>query len=201
MQMESKDVKTLLLLEAIDKKSCQSQRELSKKLNMSLGLVNIFIKDLTSRGIFRTDRLSNNKMRYILSPKGKAEKINLAKQYLSHSIGYYNEIKQRVSDVLADLEKDGKQRIVFYGTGEICEIMCVILGEQNIDNVQIIDEKKIGRKICGRKIYGEAKIEESSFDAVVIMDFKNSSAIRQNLINRNVPPEKIFAIINHQPGS
>jgi predicted transcriptional regulator len=199
--MDPKDLKTLLLMEAIDDNGCQSQRELSCKLNISLGLVNTFIKDLKIRGIFQTSKQSNNKMRYILSAKGKIEKVNLSKQYLAYSIHYYNEIKRRISDVLTKLEKDGKQEIVFYGTGEICEIMCLILCEHNGYNVKIIDDKKAGRTICGRKIYDEVNIEKLNFDAVVIMDFENFSAIRDKLIDKSIPPDKIFTIFNQQPYS
>ena len=51
--MEIREIKTLLLLEAIEKEEIQSQRDLSKKLNISLGLVNTFLKNLTHRGILK----------------------------------------------------------------------------------------------------------------------------------------------------
>ena len=51
--MEPRDIKTLFILEAIEKEECQSQRELSRNLNISLGLVNAFIKKLAFRGLFK----------------------------------------------------------------------------------------------------------------------------------------------------
>ena len=194
--MEPRDVKTLLLLEAIDKEECQSQRELSKKINVSLGLVNTFIKNLTIRGIFKTVNLPGNKVKYILTPKGVVEKTNLTRQYLSYSIRYYNEIKRRVSETLSLLEKTGKKEIVFYGTGELIEITSIILCEHNNSNVKIIDNKKAGRKICGIKIHEEAKLESLHFDAVVILDFDNISISRGELIKKGVPADKIFAILS-----
>jgi DNA-binding MarR family transcriptional regulator len=194
--MEPRDVKTLLLLEALDKKEYQSQRELSKKINISLGLVNTFIKNLTIRGLFRTVNLPGNKVKYILTPKGAIEKANLTRQYLSYSIRYYNEIKRRVSETLSLLEKNGKKDIVFYGTGELLEITCIILCENKNSNLKIIDNKKAGRKICGITIHEEAKLENLRFDAVVILDFDNISISREALMKKGVPPDKIFAILS-----
>ena len=196
MQMEPRDVKTLLLLEAIDKEECQSQRELSRKINISLGLVNTFIKNLIIRGIFRTVNLPGNKVKYILTPKGAIEKANLTKRYLSYSIRYYNEIKRRVSETLSVLEKTGKKEIVFYGAGELIEITSIILCEHNIKNVKVIDNKKAGRKICGLRVHDEKKLENLNFDAVVILDFENISISRRELINKGIPPDKIFPILS-----
>lgn len=195
--MEPREVKTLLLLEAIGKEECQSQRELSKKIRMSLGLVNTFIRQLKIRKIFKTVNLPGNKVRYMLTSKGLAEKANLRRQYLSYSIRYYNEIKQRVSEVLSALKQNGKKKIIIYGTGELCEITCIVLGEHNVNNVKIIDDKKAGQTICGLKIYDETRIKFFDFDAVVIMDFENISITRIELIKKGVPSNKIFAILSN----
>jgi DNA-binding Lrp family transcriptional regulator len=194
--MEPRDKKTLLLLEAVGKDGYQSQRDLSKKIRMSLGLVNTLIKRLTVRGIFETVTLSGNKARYRLTPKGIAEKSRLTKQYLSHSIQYYNGIKQIVSGVLVALKKDHRENIVFYGTGELCEITCIALSEHNIHNVKIIDDNKAGLTICGYKIYRNNEIEHLDFDAIVIMDIDDTSNSRKNLIDKGVPSEKIYQIFS-----
>lgn len=192
--MEPKDIKTLLLLEAIEKDECQSQRELSKKLNMSLGLVNTLIKNLTTRGIFNSSKLSNNRARYVLSPQGVAEKANLTRQYLSYSINYYNEIKKRIEETLKRLENEGKKKIVFYGSGELCEIACIIYTDNNNGNVIIIDNDKAGRKICGQEIQEEGVLKNEYFDAIVIMDYSNISTAIKNLIDMGVSTDKIFSL-------
>lgn len=192
--MEPREVKTLLLLEAVGEEKCRSQRELSEKIKMSLGLVNTFIKQLTIRKIFKRDNLPGNRVRYTLTSKGILEKDNLTRQYLSHSISYYNEIKRRVSDLLIRLKNNGNTDLILYGTGELCEITCVASGEHNINNVRIIDDKKAGDTICGLKIYEEAEMKVFDFDAVVIMDFKNTSIIRKKLIDKSIPSDKIYSI-------
>lgn len=195
--MEPKDLKTLLLLEAIDKEEYQSQRKLSKELNISLGLVNTFIKNLTVRGIFKAIKLSKNRKGYILSQEGMIEKANLTKKYLSYSINHYKDIKDRVTAVLTRLENDGKKNIVLYGSGELCEIACMIIGQNKSACLKIVDDKKAGRKICGLEIEKEYALINSHFDAVVIMDFKNIASISRYLTDKGVPNEKIYDISFH----
>jgi DNA-binding MarR family transcriptional regulator len=194
--MEPKEIKTLLLLEAVGKDECQSQRELSKRIRMSLGLVNTLIKRLTIRGIFETVNMPGNKVKYRLTPKGIAEKASLTKQYLSHSIHYYNGIKQIVSGVLSALKKANRENIVFYGTGELCEITCIAMNEHNIRNIRIIDDNKAGLTICGYRIQKSDQIDQLDFDAIVIMDFDDRSNSHKNLIDKGIPPEKIYRIFS-----
>ena len=192
--MELRDLKTLSLLEAIDGEEYQSQRALSKKLNMSLGLVNTFIKNLTNQGIFETSKLSNNRVRYILSPQGVVKKANLTKQYLSYSISYYNEIKKRIEETLKRLEKQGGKKFVFYGSGELCEIACMIFSDNNNGKKIIVDNDKAGRKICGQEILEEAVLKDEKFDAIIIMDFNNISNAKKKLTALGVSTDKIFSV-------
>ena len=72
--MENQDIRTLKLLEEIDNDRTPTQRDLSKKLNISLGLVNLFIKRLGKKGYFKIKTIPKNRVKYILTPKGAAEK-------------------------------------------------------------------------------------------------------------------------------
>jgi len=54
--MDTQDIRTLKLMEEIDKDYTQSQRDLSNKLDISLGLVNSFVKRLASKGYFKIPR-------------------------------------------------------------------------------------------------------------------------------------------------
>ena len=51
--MDHKDIRTLRILEEIAKGHAPSQRDLANELNISLGLVNSFIKRLTNEGYFK----------------------------------------------------------------------------------------------------------------------------------------------------
>ncbi len=84
--MEKEDINTLRLLGEIERYGSLSQRELSRRLNLSLGLVNTFLKRLVKKGYFMVKTVSRNRPKYFLNPKGKARKSKLTVEYLSYSI-------------------------------------------------------------------------------------------------------------------
>lgn len=192
--MESRDVKTLLLLEAIDKKDCQSQRELSERVNISLGLVNKFIQNLKNEGIFQITNLPNKKVKYIITPEGFIEKTDLTIQYLSHSIDHYNELKQRISDVLKALKQDKKRNLVLYGASELCEISCVLLSSERYFKIEILDDHIAGKNICGNTVRKFKDISSIDYDAVIIMDLENIFRTHEMLMGIGVSKDKIHSI-------
>ena len=78
-------MKTKLLKElSIDNKL--SQRELSKKLGLSLGSVNYVLSNLVDAGLIRAKRFKNSKNKiaymYILTPAGIKSKMQLSRDFL-----------------------------------------------------------------------------------------------------------------------
>ena len=91
--MEKEDLNTLRLMDEIYRASDLSQRELSRRLNISLGLVNTFIKRLVDKGYFKVTTMPRNRVKYFLTPAGLARKSRLTLEYLKHSLDQYKEIK------------------------------------------------------------------------------------------------------------
>ena len=71
--MEKEDFHILRLMGEIERDSSPSQRELSRRLNLSLGLVNSFIKRLVKKGYFKVKTLPRKRVKYFLTPEGLAK--------------------------------------------------------------------------------------------------------------------------------
>jgi hypothetical protein len=123
-------------------------------------------------------------------------KEELSIKYLAYSMGYYKEIKKRVSDFFVMLSKNGKRRIILYGAGELCEIVCIVICKNNLAEVTIIDDKKAGTRICGITVSETDIIKTANFDAIILLDIENASYYHNELVNRGVPSYKIFPITN-----
>jgi DNA-binding MarR family transcriptional regulator len=72
--MKHQEITTLKLIQSLDKEPEQTQRDLASELNVSLGLVNAFIKRLLNKGYFKIKTIPKNRIRYILTPEGMCEK-------------------------------------------------------------------------------------------------------------------------------
>ena len=81
--------KSLLLLDEIAKGEPVSQRDISKKLNIALGLVNSYIKNLVSKGYITISTIPAKRYAYYLTPKGFSEKTRLTYQLLQDYTNIY----------------------------------------------------------------------------------------------------------------
>ncbi len=77
-----------------------SQRELSKKMDISLGKVNYLINELLKKGYIKAKRFKNSKNRisymYILTPKGISEKIRQTKRFLKIKSEEYEKLGEEI---------------------------------------------------------------------------------------------------------
>jgi DNA-binding MarR family transcriptional regulator len=193
--MKPREIKTLLLLEALDSEGCLSQRELSKKLNISLGLVNTIIKRLIDQGYFKLDTLPKSKVRYALTEKGESEKANLAIRHISYLSSIYIEIKARIQDRLDKLYEEGVRKIALYGADTLSEIACLVQSNNPSQQIiAIIDDKKEGQKVNGIEIFSEDELKELSFDAIVITQTENLLKAKEKIIDIHIPAHKIVSL-------
>ena len=67
----------LHLLEALHGDQRITQRRLSTKLGIALGLTNLYLKRLVRKGYVKCVTVPHNRMRYLVTPRGIAEKTRL----------------------------------------------------------------------------------------------------------------------------
>ncbi|MBW2370350.1 MAG: winged helix-turn-helix transcriptional regulator, partial [Deltaproteobacteria bacterium] len=87
--MNRQEIHTLKLLEAVADNQVTSQRKLACRLNISLGLVNTFIRKLTGQGFFEIRQSSRQNATYTLTAKGQAEKTRLTYDYICYSYQFF----------------------------------------------------------------------------------------------------------------
>lgn len=90
---------TLSLLSELHNSSHLTQRDLSVKLNVSLGKINYLIKQLMQKGLIKARNFSNNpgklkKVKYILTQEGFKEKVRLTYYFLKRKESEYRRIKE-----------------------------------------------------------------------------------------------------------
>ena len=125
--MEPNDIRTLQLLEKIDEEHLHSQRALAKELNISVGLVNSFIKHLVKKGYVKIASVKANRMRYMLTPTGLAEKARLTYNYIQFSYHFYTEARKKLDRLFNELENAKVLQVVFFGATDLAEIAFLIV--------------------------------------------------------------------------
>lgn len=99
-----------------------SQRSLSRKLNISLGLTNSILKNLISRGWLKVKKDTGRKLLYIITPKGMANVSRLMYNRFQETFHYYHYAKDLLTAYLIRLYQQGEKTVNIYGTGQLAEI-------------------------------------------------------------------------------
>ena len=193
--MDTQDIRTLKILEEIDQDQPPSQRDLATTLNVSLGLVNSFIKRLAKKGYFKITNIPANRVRYMLTPKGAAEKTRLTYEFIQYSYQFYKESRSKLSIEFKAFETSGIRSVVFYGAGEFAEIAYASLQETQIELSWIVDDNKYGKRFFGKVIASPEILRGNHrFDKLIVTSVASTRLLTDRSISLGVPPHKIAAI-------
>ena len=192
--MDTQDIRTLKILEELDTKTSPSQRYLSKKLNISLGLVNSFLKRLAQKGYFKITTIPRNRVKYILTPKGALEKTRLTYSYIQYSFKFYRDARLLIKHTLKDLEENKIHDIVFYGMSDLAEITYVSLQETTIKLIAVVDDLEKGKMFHGHRIRSSDTLNSISFDKILITAILGSDNPVDTLLKKNINRNKIILI-------
>jgi DNA-binding MarR family transcriptional regulator len=155
------------LLEALEQDGHVTQRRLASKLGMAVGLTNIYLKRLVRKGYVKCVNLQSNRLLYLLTPSGVAEKTRLTYEYMEYSLRLYRDARLRVRAVLAPLASNSNTRVAIYGTGEPAELAYMVLKELSLEPVAIFENLDNGR-FFDLPVHRIADHSDVAFDVLII---------------------------------
>jgi len=166
----SEEIRDLRLLEELERNPVTSQRELSHKFNIALGVTNACLKRMARKGLIQIRGLGYRRIGYYLTPKGFAEKAKLTLHLISYTVQHYSELKKIIGKKLLDMQRDGLHRIVFYGVSDEMEVAYVTLQGVNLKLVGIVeDDGKVEPQIIfGYELKPVSRIKELKGDCILI---------------------------------
>ena len=132
-----KEDREFIILENIHENRNISQRELSKKMGISLGSINMLLNKMVKEGLIKAQTIPAKRVAYMLTPKGMAEKASKTYQYIQRHYQYINETKERVKEYLKELMEQQDSVIVFLNQKEEIDQL-IIKAIEEIDHQQRI---------------------------------------------------------------
>ena len=101
----------LTLLKELATDSTLSQRDLSKRLDLSLGKVNYVLKALLDKGLVKEERFKNSRKKmaymYVLTPEGLAKKADLTGHFLRRKMREYDTLRVEIEQMKRELDVEG----------------------------------------------------------------------------------------------
>ena len=195
--MDQDELRILKLLEAVDSKEPPTQRELARDLNISLGLVNAFVKRLAKKGYFKVTHIPKNRVKYLLTPKGALEKSRLTYRYIRYSVGFYREIREMLIALFSRLEEQGVGRVALYGCGEVAELAHLFLQNTSIKLAGVFDEEYDGRDFFGHRVKSYEQLAKDGYEYVLLTQTEDIQRHFDRIVDLGVKPEHILHLRDH----
>ena len=99
------------LLKTLEGNPSLSQRDLAKRLGISLGKVNFCLNALVAKGCLKVNnfRNSDNKLAYayLLTPRGVEEKARITVYFLKYKMQEYERLSREITELMQEAEQIG----------------------------------------------------------------------------------------------
>lgn len=191
--MDLQGQRDLVLLSELDRNGGATQRTLASKLGVALGLTNLYLKRLARKGYIKIMTIPRNRIRYLLTSQGFAEKSRLTYQYMQYSLSYYRDMRGRLNDMLSTLEWTHGQRVAICGTGELAELVYLALREMNVNCVGFVDGNT-RESFLSCPVSSPDGIAGWQLDRVLIADFDHAETYEEQLVRSGIPREKLLRL-------
>jgi len=196
--MERQGERDLEILTAIEEGKPLTQRVLAQRLGVALGLTNLYLKRLTRKGCikiveFPKKPAARKRLRYLLTPRGIAEKTRLTYEHMTYSLNLYRRARQTLRESLGRLAECGAKRIALYGIGEAAELAYLTLKELGLEPLAVFAEQADG-PFLGLPVRAPAELGAEEFDAIIIATFDRPEPVLADLARRSVARERILTL-------
>ena len=186
----------LQLLEAVEQNARVTQRTLATKLGIALGLTNIYVKRLVRKGCIKCVNVQSNRIAYLITPRGVAEKARLTYEFMQYSLHIYKEARRHLHRALREPAADHRQ-VAIYGTGEAAELAYLSLRELGVEPVAIFDEA--AGTFLGMTVHDVKDHASIPFDLLIIGSLETNNAMAERLVGLGIPGERLVLLRNPPP--
>jgi DNA-binding Lrp family transcriptional regulator len=182
----------LKLLEAVEQDSRITQRSLATKLGIALGLTNIYLKRLVRKGYIKCVNVRSNRISYLITPRGIAEKARLTYEFMDYSLHLYGEVRQHLRHVLQECAASDR-RVAIFGRGEAAELAYLSLKECGLEPVAIFDVDG-GHDFLGMPVRAIREHDQVAYDLMIVATLERSGQQLAKLVTDGVPQAKLFPL-------
>jgi DNA-binding MarR family transcriptional regulator len=190
--MDIENHRDLKLLEAVEEDSRVTQRSLATKLGIALGLTNIYLKRLVRKGYIKCVNVQSNRITYLITPRGIAEKARLTYEFMDYSLHLFGEVRQHLRTALQECAR-ANRRVAICGRGEAAELAYLSLKESGLEPVAIFDTVG-GHDFLGIPVRPISDHDQVTYDLIIVATLESSGQQVAALIRDGVPQEKLFPL-------
>jgi DNA-binding MarR family transcriptional regulator len=181
----------LQILDELSNNDALTQRDLSKRMGIALGLVNSYLKNLIAKGYITVKNIPSKRYAYYLTPNGFAEKSRLAYDLLHDYTRIYREAKNNYRQLFFELERSGEKRIVFAGADEVAEFAYITLQDTKLELAGVVDTERAGEQFFRKEIKPVEYVMNFPHENIVITSYLKSEMLVKALLQNGIDEKRI----------
>ena len=182
----------LKLLEAVEQDAHVTQRGLASRLGIALGLANIYVKRLMRKGYIKCVNVQPNRISYLITPRGIAEKARLTYEFMDYSLHLYKEVRQHLREVLQECAA-AQRPVAIFGRGEAAELAYLSLRESGLEPVAVFDIEG-GDLFLGMPVLPLVEHRNVNYDLMIVASLEKPPSYVATLLGEGVPADKLFPL-------
>jgi DNA-binding Lrp family transcriptional regulator len=191
MDVESR--RDLQLLEALEQESRITQRTLSDRLGIALGLTNLYLKRLIRKGYVKCATVEPNRLVYLVTPRGVARKARLTYEFMKYSLDFYRDARQHLRRSLS-VAVAQQSRVAIYGTGDTAELVFLLLREMGLELVAVFSEVDGPPSFLGLPVQPIDEQGRVTYDVLVVATLERPAGTARRLRQAGVPDGKLLMV-------
>ena len=201
--MERHVERELEILTAIDEGRPLTQRDLSQRLGVALGLTNLYVKRLVRKGFVKVVQFpqkpaARKRLRYLVTPMGIAEKSRLTYEHMAYSLSLYRRARQTLRESLTLLPEVGMKRIALCGAGEAAELAYLALKEFGLEPIGVFARESDG-SFLGFTVRPLAELAREDVDGVIVATFDPPEPYVAELTALGLSAQKLLTLRRTTP--
>lgn len=186
------DYTVFRLLCELVKGDVTSQRDLARRLDSALGLVNSYLKVCSDQGWVRIRELTVNRNSYQLTTKGAAERRRLAVVQACYLDDMLEVIQEEYRQIARRLQDEGVERVAFCGIDGVTSIAWLTLQEAGLELSVAMDTTGVGQQFMGREVVSLAYALLGGTHRIVISSVKRAAELQAALLELGAEPETVL---------
>ncbi len=196
--MKAETYRDMHLLNEVTQTPDATQRDFAKRIGVALGLTNLMLRRLATKGYIKIVNVQRSRLRYLITPQGMMEKARLTREYLEYSLFFYRDVRRFLREHLAQMAATGQRRILLWGTGELAEIAFLSIREMGLELVGVVEDPPDHERFLGYPVQSIGDVPPADWGGVLVASLRWHADAAQRLAASGISAGRI--IILPQPG-
>lgn len=192
--MKSSTYRDMSLLQEVSQTPEATQRELSKRIGVALGLTNLMLRRLAKKGYIKISGTKRSRIRYLITPKGIFEKSRLTYEYVQYSLQLYSRVRHFLYEQLAFVAQLGERRVLLCGTDELAEIAYLTIREMGLELVGVVDEPVNGERFLSYPVQKLSDVGAITYDRLIVASQRVWEALMKDRVAFGLRADRIIVL-------